>query len=143
MHSVQVFGRVEFQQVAEQGGAVGGGSVHDAGILGVAGFGGVRSLKTRGDKGVRGAPDEPESRLGVVDGGDIGVIVTKAEDVKARPKVAVALVNKEDSRIVKGVYPESIVNGGNPQFEIFLRKVDDHTVIYCIDIGLHDCCRAQ
>lgn len=65
---------------------MGGGSVHDAGVLGVVGFGGVKGLKTRSGKSVRGAPDEPESRLGVVDGRDIGIIVTKAEDVRARQR---------------------------------------------------------
>ena len=74
---------------------MGGGSVYDAGVLGVAGFGGVKGLKTRSGKSVRGAPDEPESRLGVVDGGDIGIIVTKAEDVKWRPRAAVAPADTE------------------------------------------------
>lgn len=88
VHSVKVFGGVVFQQIPEQGSAVGGGSVHDAGVLRVVG--GVKGLKTRGRKSVRGAPDEPESRLGVVDGGDIGIIVTEAEDVNARPRAVVA-----------------------------------------------------
>ena len=122
---------------------MGGGSVHDAGVLRVVGFGGFKGLKTRRGKRVRGAPDEPESRLRVVDGGDIGIIVTKAEDVKARPRAAVAPADTEDLRIVKGVYPEPIVDRGYPQFQIVLRKVDDNTIIYCINIRLHDCCGAQ
>lgn len=143
MHSVQVFGGVVFQQIAEQGGAVGGGGVHDAGVLGVVGSGEVKSPKSRRGKSIRGAPNEPDSRRGVFDGGDIGIIVTKAKDVKACPRAAVAPADTEDSRIVKRVYPEPIVDRGYAQFQVVLRKVDDNTIIYCIDIRLHDRCGAQ
>lgn len=93
-----------------------GGRVHDASVLGIVGFGRVKGLKTRSGKSVRGAPDEPEARLGIVDGGNIGVIVTKADNIKGRPSAVVVPADTEDLRIVKGVYPEPIANRGYPQF---------------------------